>query len=44
MCLCIAENTTTELAYGHILNRLLPPDIRVLAWCPVTEEFSARLE
>lgn len=23
-----------EIPYIHVLNRLLPPDIRVLAWCP----------
>ncbi|KAI0137205.1 putative pseudouridine synthase 3 [Xylariales sp. AK1849] len=32
-----------EIQYCRILNRLLPPDIRVLAWCPTTPaEFSAR--
>ncbi|XP_010019152.1 PREDICTED: tRNA pseudouridine(38/39) synthase, partial [Nestor notabilis] len=31
-----------ELRYTHILNRVLPPDIRVLAWAPVEPEFSAR--
>ncbi|KAI0406385.1 pseudouridine synthase [Xylaria palmicola] len=32
-----------ELCYPHILNRLLPPDIRILAWCPtVPDSFSAR--
>lgn len=31
-----------ELRYTHILNRVLPPDIRVLAWAPVGPEFSAR--
>ncbi|KAH0605916.1 uncharacterized protein H6S33_004373 [Morchella sextelata] len=32
-----------ELLYPQILNRLLPPDIRVLAWCPNPPEgFSAR--
>lgn len=32
-----------ELPYPRLLNRLLPPDIRVLAWCPTTPaEFSAR--
>lgn len=32
-----------ELPYCRILNRLLPPDIRILAWCPTTPaEFSAR--
>jgi tRNA pseudouridine38/39 synthase len=31
-----------EYSYDSILNRLLPPDIRVLGWCPVSDEFSAR--
>ncbi|KAI1456191.1 pseudouridine synthase [Annulohypoxylon moriforme] len=32
-----------ELPYCRMLNRLLPPDIRMLAWCPETPpEFSAR--
>ena len=32
-----------EMPYPVILNRLLPPDIRVLAWCPSPPEgFSAR--
>ena len=33
---------TEELNYVHILNHQLPEDIRVLGWCPVSEEFSAR--
>ena len=31
-----------ELPYCKILNGLLPSDIRVLAWSPVTNDFSAR--
>lgn len=32
-----------EIPYAQILNRLLPPDIRVLAWCPSPPpNFSAR--
>ncbi|KAI9472172.1 MAG: pseudouridine synthase [Benjaminiella poitrasii] len=31
-----------ELAYIDTLNRMLPPDIRVLAWAPVDDEFNAR--
>ncbi|KFP67176.1 tRNA pseudouridine(38/39) synthase, partial [Cariama cristata] len=31
-----------ELRYTHILNRVLPSDIRVLAWAPVEPDFSAR--
>ena len=32
-----------EIPYPKILNRILPPDIRILAWCPFPPEgFSAR--
>jgi len=32
-----------ELPYIQLLNRVLPPDIRILAWCPhPPEDFSAR--
>lgn len=31
-----------ELDYPTSLNRVLPPDIRVLGWAPVTPEFNAR--
>lgn len=31
-----------ELPYIDTLNRLLPSDIRVLAWAPAPEDFSAR--
>ncbi len=32
-----------ELPYAALLNRLLPPDIRILAWCPAPPvDFSAR--
>ncbi|KAF2095765.1 pseudouridylate synthase-like protein 3 [Rhizodiscina lignyota] len=32
-----------ELNYPAILNRILPPDIRIIAWCPVpSPDFSAR--
>lgn len=31
-----------ELPYIDTLNRLLPPDVRVLAWAPAPEDFSAR--
>lgn len=31
-----------EIRYIYILNRVLPPEIRVLAWCPVEATFSAR--
>ncbi|KZV72283.1 tRNA pseudouridine synthase [Peniophora sp. CONT] len=31
-----------ELRYAHMLNLILPPSIRIIAWSPVTSEFSAR--
>ncbi|PMD26221.1 pseudouridine synthase [Hyaloscypha hepaticicola] len=32
-----------EIPYASLLNRLLPPDIRILAWCPAPPpDFSAR--
>jgi len=32
-----------EIPYCQVLNRLLPPDIRILAWCPnLPDGFSAR--
>lgn len=32
-----------EIPYAQVLNRLLPPDIRILAWCPSPPKgFSAR--
>lgn len=31
-----------ELNYCDMLNRVLPPDVRAVAWCPVAEGFSAR--
>ncbi|PNF21236.1 tRNA pseudouridine(38/39) synthase [Cryptotermes secundus] len=33
-----------ELDYSKLLNRVLPPDIRVLAWCPAPPDFSARFD
>jgi tRNA pseudouridine38/39 synthase len=36
------QKSLSEYAYDKILNNLLPPDIRVLGWCPVSDEFSAR--
>ncbi|CAG5125894.1 unnamed protein product, partial [Candidula unifasciata] len=35
-------DNTTEIRYVYILNKVLPPEIRVLAWAPVDTEFSAR--
>ncbi|KAI1322712.1 pseudouridine synthase [Xylariaceae sp. FL0255] len=37
------DDFADEIQYPRVLNRLLPPDIRILAWCPTTpEDFSAR--
>ena len=36
------EKVLTEYAYAKILNNLLPDDIRILGWAPVSPEFSAR--
>ena len=37
------QNTPeTEIRFVYILNRVLPPEIRVLAWSPVPTCFSAR--
>ena len=36
------EPEKAELNYPQILNRVLPQEIRVLAWAPVPDEFSAR--
>lgn len=35
-------SSRSELRYVSILNRLLPPTIRVLAWSPISPDFSAR--
>ena len=32
----------SEYPYAKIINNLLPPEIRVLGWAPVSDEFSAR--
>lgn len=31
-----------ELPYCKMLNRILPKDIRIVAWSPVNDDFSAR--
>ena len=37
------DHINDEIPYPQILNRLLPPDIRILAWCPSPPaDFSAR--
>ncbi|KAH7342172.1 pseudouridine synthase [Rhizoctonia solani] len=38
----VKMETKQELAYIHMLNRVLPPSIRVLAWSPVADDFDAR--
>lgn len=37
------NHITDEIPYPQVLNRILPPDIRILAWCPSPPlDFSAR--
>ena len=36
------QRTITELDYPKILNGVLPSSIRILGWCPVSSQFSAR--
>jgi len=36
------KGTNPEHDYLSILNRLLPPTIRIIAWSPVVDKFSAR--
>ncbi|KAG2123435.1 pseudouridine synthase [Suillus clintonianus] len=38
----LQPSTKLELRYVSILNRVLPPTIRVLAWSPISPDFSAR--
>lgn len=38
----LMKGMDTEMPYVQILNRLLPPDIRVVAYTPVPEDFDAR--
>ena len=37
-----SKQSLRELCYVDLINRQLPPDIRVLAWSPVPEKFDAR--
>jgi tRNA pseudouridine38/39 synthase len=37
-----SSTSKQELPYLHILNRLLPNDIRIVAWAPVHSTFDAR--
>eukprot|EP00581_Thalassiosira_minuscula_P009947 CAMPEP_0183708056 /NCGR_PEP_ID=MMETSP0737-20130205/4447_1 /TAXON_ID=385413 /ORGANISM="Thalassiosira miniscula, Strain CCMP1093" /LENGTH=700 /DNA_ID=CAMNT_0025935845 /DNA_START=36 /DNA_END=2138 /DNA_ORIENTATION=- len=36
------QKTITEYDYPRMLNNILPPSIRILGWCPVSPNFSAR--
>ena len=36
------ESQVRELDYCAVLNRVLPRDVRVLGWCPVSDGFSSR--
>lgn len=36
------EKEVSEYPFDKILNNVLPPTIRILGWCPVSPEFSAR--
>lgn len=39
-----SDTTKDPLPYVEILNRLLPDDVRVLAWAPVDSSFNARFD
>jgi tRNA pseudouridine38/39 synthase len=39
---CSEEDRARELPYLQMLNSVLPPAIRAVAWCPVVPEFNAR--
>ena len=39
-----SSSITPEIDYAAILNKLLPPTIRILAWSPVQPTFSARFD
>jgi Pseudouridylate synthase len=39
---CLVEKEMKERDFAQMLNSVLPKNIRVLGWSPVTEEFSAR--
>ncbi|KAJ7737905.1 pseudouridine synthase [Mycena maculata] len=38
----VQTTSKSEHSYALILNRILPPTIRILAWSPVAPEFSSR--
>uniref|UniRef100_A0A0N5B8H8 tRNA pseudouridine synthase n=1 Tax=Strongyloides papillosus TaxID=174720 RepID=A0A0N5B8H8_STREA len=37
-----AKSLTKEMPFCTMLNRFLPPEIRIMAWSPVKKDFSAR--
>nr|CAG4651921.1 EOG090X083V [Triops cancriformis] len=40
----LSKASSEEIPYLRILNRVLPREIRVIAWCPVPVTFSARFD
>ncbi|KAL7467995.1 hypothetical protein ACHAXS_008216 [Conticribra weissflogii] len=38
----VTLKTVHEYDYARMLNNVLPPSIRIMGWCPVSQEFSAR--
>lgn len=42
MCICRRVVFGAWQDYVHIINRLLPDDVRIITWTPVEETFSAR--
>jgi len=38
----LVEKELTERDFAQMINNVLPPNIRVLGWSPVTDQFSAR--
>ncbi|KAK4886387.1 hypothetical protein RN001_002658 [Aquatica leii] len=38
------DDIDKEISYCAILNKVLPSQIRCIAWCPVKEDFSARFD
>lgn len=38
------KNFEAEIRFAHILNKVLPRDIRVIGWAPVQPDFSARFD
>ena len=38
------KGPTEEIRYAHLLNKVLPKEIRVIGWAPVPTPFSARFD